>query len=122
MAWGFVLVTVAVRTCVEVDQVGFTAAFNTSVGATVTVVLLETGPNGANPPLYAAVRTTSVAAETPLPCTAKLAEVCPAATLAVAGIFAAEELLVKASVTPPTGAGWLSETVAVVTTPGPTIV
>src|SRR5690349_11684547 len=64
---------------------------------------------------------TGVVAETLLPWTLKLADVCPAATVTVAGSFAADELLVRANVTPPGGAGWFSEIVPVVTIPGPII-
>ena len=60
-------------------------------------------------------------AETLLPWTLKLADVCPAATVTVAGSFAADELLLRATVTPPGGAGWFSEIVPVVTIPGPII-
>jgi hypothetical protein len=44
------IVAVAFKTCVEVDRVGFTAAFKVSVGATVRVVAADTGPSGAKIP------------------------------------------------------------------------
>jgi hypothetical protein len=67
VACGFELLTVAVRTCVELDHVGLVSAFRASLGATVRLVVAETAPKGANAPWYIAVRVMAVVAATPFP-------------------------------------------------------
>src|SRR6266567_7409451 len=115
VAAGFVLVPATCSSCCDFEYVALVIC-SESLGATVNPVLDV-------PPLDAAWSVTVVVADTPLPCTGNETEDCPAATVTVEGNLADfVSLADNVTTTPPDGAAWFSATVAVVTTPGPTIV
>src|ERR1041385_2182216 len=115
VAAGVVLVPVTSSSCCDFESAA-PVRCSESPGATVNPVL-------AVPPLDAACSATVVAVDTPLPCTGNETEDCPAATVTVDGNLADfVSLADNVTTTPPDGAAWLRATVAVVTTPGPTIV
>src|SRR5690242_14501420 len=98
VAAGFVPVAFTCRSCCDLEYVAL-VIFKESPGATVRLTLAE-------PPLYAAIRVTVVVLDTPLPCTAKETDDCPAAIVTVDGNFADfESLAESASTAPPAGAG-----------------
>src|SRR5690242_20428579 len=98
VAAGFVPVAFTCSSCCDLEYVAL-VIFKESPGATVRLAL-------AMPPLYVAFSVTVVVADTPLPCTGKETELCPAGTVTVEETLAAfGSLADSVSTAPPAGAG-----------------
>lgn len=101
------------------DQVGL-GIFSVSLGA-IVMFAEAAAPSGASAPLYDPAIATTIAVDTELACMLNDADVWPEGIVTVDGTFADAGDAVRFTTTPPAGAGWLSEIVPVVDTPGPII-